>query len=389
MNFELAPYATKWQETRGRLHPENESSMRSPFQRDRDRIVHSAAFRRLMHKTQVFISPEGDHFRTRLTHSLEVAQIARAIARALNVDEDLTEAISLAHDLGHTPFGHSGEDTLHDLMEPYEGFDHNDQALRVLILLESKYMDYKGLNLTWETLEGVVKHNGPLLDGNKTVNQLPKTLASYNQRHDLELDTHSGIEAQIAAIADDVAYNHHDMDDGLRASLFSIKDVCAEVDHVREAFNNVYREYPDAPDHLARAEVVRSLIGEMVEDVLAETNRRLEEDKPKNAKELRHLRRPMVAFSDEMRQKERALKTFMFKAMYRAPSVNQERVRASQQMTELFNYYMEKPDLLPEEWKDQCSGLLAQENARIIADYIAGMTDRFALKLHQRLFEAA
>ncbi|MDX1737013.1 MAG: deoxyguanosinetriphosphate triphosphohydrolase [Alphaproteobacteria bacterium] len=386
MTFTLAKYATNWTESRGRLHPESESNLRSPFQRDRDRIVHSTAFRRLMHKTQVFISPEGDHFRTRLTHSLEVAQIARTMARILNVDEDLTEAVALAHDLGHTPFGHTGEDTLHELMKPYEGFDHNDQALRVLVLLESRYLDFKGLNLSWETLEGVVKHNGPLLKLDDGAGELPKTLASYNQRHDLELHTFSGIEAQIAAIADDIAYNHHDMDDGLRAGLFSIQDVCQEVAHVREAFDVVYKNHPDAPDYLVIPEVVRKLIGDMVVDVIEETQSRLQADNPSNASELRELSRPMVAFSEEMRQKERTLKTFMFKAMYRAPSVNRERERASQQMSDLFKYYLKQPQLLPDDWKKLCGGFLEHENARVIADYIAGMTDRFAIKLHQELF---
>ncbi len=385
MSFQLASYATKWEESRGRLHDDNSSSIRSPFQRDRDRIIHSGAFRRLMHKTQVFISPEGDHFRTRLTHSLEVAQIARTMARVLNVDEDLCEAIALAHDLGHTPFGHSGEDTLHELMAPFGGFDHNDQALRVLVLLESRYIGYKGLNLSWETLEGVVKHNGPLLKGNQTISELPKTLSNYNQRHDLELDTHSGIEAQIAALADDVAYNHHDMDDGLRAELFTIEDVCTEVPHVHDAFSKVYRDYPNVPPHLARAEAVRRLIGDMVEDVISETKRRLLEDKPQSAEELRHLSRPMVAFSAEMREKELALKSFMFKAMYRAPSVSLERDRATKQMNDIFKYYIEQPEKLPEEWKAQCTGLLAHETARIVADYIAGMTDRFAINLHHSL----
>jgi len=381
MTPERAPYATLWEESRGRLHQEAPSETRTPFQRDRDRIIHSSAFRRLGHKTQVFISPEGDHIRTRLTHSLEVAQIARSMARALGGDEDLTEAIALAHDLGHTPFGHVGEEVLDDLMKPFGGFDHNDQALRILTRLEARYPTHPGLNLTWETLEGVVKHNGPVTEA-----QLPLTLSQINQRFDLEIDTHAGLEAQIAAISDDIAYNHHDMDDGLRARLFTIRQVCEAVPHVGVVFNQVIDTFPDAPRPVRIAEAVRRLIGEMVKDVLAETKARLAQDNPIDAAALRRAGRQMVAFSDAMAAREKTLKAFLFANMYRSPSVNDERTDAGRVIGSLFRYYMKGPERLPEIWREGCDGPYGQETARIVADYIAGMTDRFARRQYDHLF---
>ncbi|MBE9553069.1 MAG: dNTP triphosphohydrolase, partial [Proteobacteria bacterium] len=265
MSDRLAPYATRWQDSRGRLHPEQESEVRTPFQRDRDRIVHSTAFRRLMHKTQVFISPEGDHFRTRLTHSIEVAQIGRTIARALALDEDLAEAQALAHDLGHTPFGHAGEEALNVVMAPWGGFSHNDQTLRILVHLEQRYAEFDGLNLTWETLEGVVKHNGPLA-GAGQAGPLPATIAQYNARNDLALASWPGPEAQVAALADDIAYDHHDLDDGLRAGFFAI-DALDAVPHVAEMFHAVAKRYPDAAPARIIHETVRRLIDAMVRDL--------------------------------------------------------------------------------------------------------------------------
>lgn len=386
MTEELAPYATHWQDSRGRLHQEPPSETRTPFQRDRDRIIHSSAFRRLMHKTQVFISPEGDHFRTRLTHSLEVAQIARAMARTLKVDEDLAEAVALAHDLGHTPFGHTGEDALDDVTKPFGGFDHNDQALRVLVLLEDRYIGFHGLNLSWETLEGVVKHNGPLLKPEQDEQNLPTTIATYNRQHDLELHTHAGIEAQVAAIADDVAYNHHDMDDGLRAGLFSIDEVSDEVPHVGETFAEIRTEHANLAGEVLISEAVRRLIGEMVKDVVEETTRRLTDYTPGTAEEVRLAERPMVAFSDRMREKERSLKAFLYRRMYRAPSVNAERERAFKIVCDMFRHYLKNPNSLPPEWRSLCDEPFGRNSARVVTDYIAGMTDRFALHEAERLF---
>ena len=379
MDGQLAPYATLWRDSRGRLHGEPESRTRTPFQRDRDRIVHCTAFRRLMHKTQVFVSPEGDHFRTRLTHSLEVAQIARSIARALRLDEDLTECLALAHDLGHTPFGHAGEVALDGLMQPYGGFDHNDQTLRVLVKLESRYIGFDGLNLTWETLEGVVKHNGPLADR-------PATIAAYNERHDLELASWPGPEAQVAALADDIAYNHHDLDDGLRAGFFSVSDL-EPVPHVAEKFRQAGARYPDAEPTRLVHEAVRGLIGDAVHDVLRETRVRLDEAGPANVAAIREFGRAVVAFSGGMRENDRALKEFLFKHMYRCDSVQQRSEQAAGTLRDLFERLLAAPALMPEIWRKAAKGLDKPSTARLVADYVAGMTDRYAVQLHAKLKE--
>lgn len=379
MSDRPAPYATRWQESRGRLHPEPESDIRTPFQRDRDRVVHSTAFRRLKHKTQVFIAPEGDHFRTRLTHSIEVSQIARTIARTLALDEDLAEALALAHDLGHTPFGHAGEEALNQVMERWGGFDHNDQTLRVLTRLEQRYAEFDGLNLTWEALEGVVKHNGPL-----SARPLPPTIAAYNARHDLELDGWPGPEAQVAALADDIAYNHHDLDDGLRAGMFSI-EALDEVPHVAEMFRGLSKRYPDAAQPRLIHETVRRLIDAMVKDLLDETRRRLARANPRSVEEIRGRGDATVAFSGAMRQKDRALKDFLFANMYRRGSVWRESEDARRVVAELFARLMESPERLPAEWRGQCGKVDEACRARLVADYIAGMTDRYAIQKHERL----
>jgi dGTPase len=378
MSDRLAPYATRWQDSRGRLHPEPESRTRTPFQRDRDRIVHSTAFRRLKHKTQVFVSPEGDHFRTRLTHSIEVAQIARTMARRLGLDEDLTECLALAHDLGHTPFGHAGEESLDAAMRPWGGFDHNDQTLRVLTHLENHYAAFEGLNLTWETLEGVVKHNGPL------PMPYPPTIAAYNARHGLELDSWPGPEAQVAAIADDIAYDHHDLDDGLRAGMFEIEDLDS-VPHAAAKFREQAEKYPSARRSQIIHESVRRLIGDMVHDVLAETERRLAGAAPRSAADIRALGHATVAFSDAMRQKDSALKDFLFANMYRCGPVLRETDVARGIVTDLFNWLMAAPERLPPEWREQLAGADESYRARVVADYIAGMTDRYAMQEHERL----
>src|SRR5437867_400567 len=310
-----APYASNPEKSRGRLHPEPEHEMRSPFQRDRDRILHSTAFRRLKHKTQVFVYHEGDHYRTRLTHSLEVAQIARTIARALGLDEDLAEAVGLAHDLGHTPFGHAGEEALNAEMQPFGGFSHNDQTLRILTSLERGYAEFDGLNLTWETLEGTAKHNGPLV-GPGIERPVPPSIAEYDRQHSLGLDTFAGPEAQIAALADDIAYNNHDIDDGLRAGLFAVADL-AEVPLVGPVFAEVGARYPGLDETRLIHEAIRRLIDRMVHDVIAETGKRLAQSGAKTVEDVRRLGEPVAAFSPQMRNHDRALKRFLSERMYR------------------------------------------------------------------------
>lgn len=384
-----APYATLWEESRGRLYPEHPSATRTPFQRDRDRIIHCAAFRRLMHKTQVFVAPEIDHVRTRLTHSLEVSQIARSLARSFHLDEDLTEVLALSHDLGHPPFGHSGEDALDDVMAPYGGYDHNDQSLRVVILLEKRYPDYDGLNLTWETLEGLVKHNGPLLGGGPRAvaseQDLPPTIRAYNERHDLALSAHAGLEAQMAAIADDVAYNHHDMDDGLRSGLFSIEEVSDAVPHVGEAFAQVRRDFGDLDRRVAISEAVRRLIGEMIGDIGRETRSRLNDLAPKTVQDVRDAGHTMVAFSEAMGKKEATLKSFLFERMYRNERVNAARAAGKANVRGLFTIFMNDPGQMPKEWGVGVEDMDAPQRARVIADYIAGMTDRYARREWKRI----
>lgn len=372
-----APYACNPDESRGRLYPEEESAFRSPFQRDRDRIIHAGAFRRLKHKTQVFVEHEGDHFRTRLTHSIEVAQVARTIARALGLNEDLTEAVALAHDLGHTPFGHTGEDALDALMAPHGGFDHNAQALKIVTSLERSYAGFDGLNLTWETLEGIAKHNGPVTGA------LPFALADYNARHDLELHTHASGEAQVAAVSDDVAYNNHDLADGLRAGLFTDAEA-ADLPIVGPAYAEVDRICPGLDPKRRRAEALRRVFGVMVSDVIDESRARLAEAAPADVAALRGAGRPMVRFSHGLFTQLKEIRAFLFSRMYRAPSVVEMRKRVTCVVEELFPLYMARPDLLPEEWQsDVAQAGDETARARLVADYIAGMTDRFALQQHR------
>ena len=372
-----APYACNPDESRGRLYPEEESAFRSPFQRDRDRIIHAGAFRRLKHKTQVFVEHEGDHFRTRLTHSIEVAQVARTIARALGLNEDLTEAVALAHDLGHTPFGHTGEDALDALMAPHGGFDHNAQALKIVTSLERSYAGFDGLNLTWETLEGIAKHNGPVTGA------LPFALADYNARHDLELHTHASGEAQVAAVSDDIAYNNHDLADGLRAGLFTDAEA-ADLPIVGAAYAEVDRLFPGLEAKRRRAEALRRVFGVMVSDVIDESRARLAEAAPADVAALRGAGRPMVRFSHGLFTQLKEIRAFLFSRMYRAPSVVEMRKRVTCVVEELFPLYMARPDLLPEEWQsDVAQAGDETARARLVADYIAGMTDRFALQQHR------
>ncbi|UYN93923.1 MAG: deoxyguanosinetriphosphate triphosphohydrolase [Enhydrobacter sp.] len=382
----LAPYATLPWRSRGRLHPEPEAPPRSPFQRDRDRIIHSTAFRRLKHKTQVFVFHEGDHYRTRLTHSLEVAQIARTICRTLELDEDLGEAVALAHDLGHTPFGHAGEEALHAAMKPFGGFDHNAQTLRILTKLEERYAEFNGLNLSWEALEGAVKHNGPLLEGGRTLDDLPAAIVEYCRDQDLELAGHAGPEAQVAALSDDIAYNNHDIDDGLRAGLFEVADL-AELPLVGEMFVAVEKKYPGIGQTRLIHEAVRRVINAMVEDVLAETRRRLADAAPKSVTDIRALGRPVVGFSDAMAANDQVIKAFLYKRMYEHWHLERTHSKARRVVMDLFGLLFAEPNCLPPPWRERAEAAERPARARIVADYIAGMTDRFALDEHKRLFD--
>jgi dGTPase len=384
-----APWASDWRAGRGRKTPEPGSPTRSDFQRDRDRIVHSTAFRRLAHKTQVFVPLHGDHFRTRLTHTIEVAQIARSLARGLRLDEDLAEAVALSHDLGHTPFGHSGEDALDALMRPYGGFDHNAHALRVVTALERRYADFDGLNLSWETLEGLVKHNGPLLtqEGAPTARYaargVPVDILAFDATFPLGLASYAGAEAQAAAIADDVAYDAHDLDDGLRAGLFSLDDL-NEVEFLRDVLQEIRAWRPGLDPMRAVHELGRRVITRFVEDVLRESARRLRQAAPRSADALRALDAPVVAPSAAMAEADKAMKRFLFKRMYRHPDVMAKRAMGDEVLRDLFSHYFERPIDMPAERRPAFDDESAR--ARASADYVAGMTDRFALSEHRRLF---
>ncbi len=373
-----APYASDPGRSRGRLYDEDQSTFRSCFQRDRDRIIHASAFRRLKHKTQVFIEHEGDYFRTRLTHSIEVAQVARTISGALGLNEELTEAVALAHDLGHTPFGHTGEDALSEAMAPFGGFDHNAQAIRIVTHLERHYARFDGLNLTWETLEGIAKHNGPV------TGELPWALAAYCDRHDLELHTYASAEAQVAAIADDVAYNHHDLHDGLRAELFST-DELAELPILKDCFSRVDVLYPDLNYYRRRHEALRRFFGVLVEDVIAVARQSLLEIGPKSADDVRRAGFQIIRFSEPVFTDLKVIRAFLFERMYRAPSVVAMRTEVTKVVEDLFPYFMAHPDQLPRQWrKDVEEAKTETDLARLVSDYIAGMTDRFALQCHAR-----
>ena len=383
----MAAYAEDAARSRGRKHPELPSRTRTPFARDRDRIIHASAFRRLKEKTQVFVAHEGDHFRTRLTHSLEVAQIARSIARALGLDADLAETIALAHDLGHPPFAHSGEEELSDQMAAFGGFDHNVQTFRLVTRLERRYPEFEGLNLTWETLEGVVKHNGPVAD--RLGEPAWRAIADYTADFDLRLDSWPSAEAQVAALSDDIAYNNHDVDDGLQAELFSLADI-AEVPLIGPIIAGVRAQYPQLDDRLLRLEAVRRMIGAMVEDVLAETHRRAQSLSVRTPEDVRALRQPLVAFSPEMGGELAALRAFLHARMYRHFRVNRTRSQARRILAELFRLFLAEPDVLPDEWRVRADAKYACDGeagrARVVCDYIAGMTDRYAIEEHRKLF---
>lgn len=376
----LRAYACRPEASRGRRVSEEESFLRTAFQRDRDRILHSAAFRRLEYKTQVFVNHEGDHFRTRLTHSLEVAQIARTAARYLGLNEDVAETVALAHDLGHSPFGHAGERALNVVLADYGGFDHNAQTLRVVTRLESRYAAFDGLNLTWETLEGIVKHNGPLLE------RIPSYIADYSAEHDLELSTQPSAEAQIAALADDIAYTNHDLDDGLRARLFTVRDLL-ELPLIGDFFREVSARYVDIERTRLIHESVRRLINLMVSDLVAETERRLNAAAPENAAHLRALDHPVVAFSPAVTEPLSVLRQFLRQNMYRHYKVMRMTRKTECVVKELFQVFFDHPECLPPVWQHAAAEGGEARRALAISDYIAGMTDRFALEEHDRLFK--
>ncbi|QDL93379.1 deoxyguanosinetriphosphate triphosphohydrolase [Paroceanicella profunda] len=375
-----APFASDPAASRGRLHAEDPSAHRSPFQRDRDRIIHSSAFRRLKHKTQVFVEHEGDYFRTRLTHSIEVAQVARTIARTLRLNEDLTEAVALAHDLGHTPFGHTGEDALAEMMAPWGGFDHNAQAVKIVTALEQHYAEHDGLNLTWETLEGIAKHNGP-------VKRPPFALAEYNAIHDLELSTHASAEAQVAALSDDIAYNNHDLMDGLRAGLF-LEEEIRELPVIGRCFDIVDSRWPGLDPTRRQHEALRRVFGVMVEDVLRESAQILERSGARSPEDIRALDYQVVRFSRPLWEDLKIIRKFFFDNMYRHWQVRRMRRKASIVVKDLFTIFLEDTGMLPDEWRRAAN--FAGEGvgrARVVSDYIAGMTDRFALQEHRKIMD--
>jgi dGTPase len=385
---ERAPYACDPEKSRGRLVPESESPTRTVFQRDRDRIIHSTAFRRLKHKTQVFIAHEGDHYRTRLTHTIEVAQIARALARSMRLDEDLAEAIALVHDFGHTPFGHTGEDALNDKMRDFGGFDHNAQSLRIVTNLEKRYAEFDGLNLTWETLEGLVKHNGPLTDahGDGLKHPVPTAILEYNAQHDLELARFASLEAQCAAIADDIAYNAHDIDDGLRSGLLTLGALEA-VPIIGDILRAVRQKYPTLDDVRTSHEIVRRQITIMVEDVIRAAQANLETVKPQTVDDIHGAGRTIVGFSAPLREQEKMLKAFLYKNLYFHESVVRVRKSADRIVRELFDAYLADAQCMPEGWREsEKQGDLAAR-ARLVADFLAGMTDTYAVREHRRLFD--
>jgi dGTPase len=377
-----ASFASNPHDSRGRLFEEPRSDFRSCFQRDRDRIIHSSAFRRLKHKTQVFVEHEGDYFRTRLTHSIEVAQVARTIAGALGLNQELVEAVSLAHDLGHPPFGHTGEDALNAEMKAYGGFDHNAQAIRIVTALEQHYAQFDGLNLTWECLEGIAKHNGPVPLPH------PPALRDYNRQHDLELQSYASAEAQVAALADDVAYNNHDLHDGLRAGVFS--DAQAEqLPIVGPAYAAVDRLYSGLDAHRRRHEALRRVFGVMVDDVIRTSAALLAQSGAVTAQDIRDLDYAVVQFSPELWKDLKVIRGFLFQNMYRAPRVVVQREHAATVVRDLFGVFMSNPGEMPGDWGVQISNLPdTQARARLVSDYIAGMTDRFAQQEHDRLFAA-
>lgn len=384
-----AIYAADPWTSRGRLYPEPSSPTRSEFQRDRDRIVHTTAFRRLKHKTQVFIGPDGDHYRTRLTHTIEVAQVARGLARALRLDEDLAEGIALVHDFGHTPFGHTGEDALDEVLKPYGGFDHNAQSLRIVTKLERRYADFDGINLTWESLEGLVKHNGPLLtpQGEGTRGPVPQPILDYCEINDLKLASYASLEAQVAAIADDIAYNTHDIDDGLRSGYLTF-EMLEDIPFLAGLMGEVRARYPGLEASRFANEIQRRQITRMVEDVIGVAQERLRVVAPQSADDVRAAGQVIATFSEEMAGTDRQIKKLLFSRIYRHPEIMRIREGAATIVKDLFAAYMNDPkEMQSHYWVDHIAGLGEAARARHVGDYLAGMTDTYAVNAHRRLFD--
>ena len=386
----LASYACLAANSRGRFIDEKNSATRTPFQRDRDRIIHSTTFRRLKHKTQVFVYHEGDHYRTRLTHSIEVSQIARSLARALQVDEDLAETLALAHDFGHTPFGHAGESVLDEMMKDFGGFDHNAQSLRCVTKLERQYAEFDGLNLSWESLEGLVKHNGPVIASHYPSGKIPYTITEFNELYDLELHHHSTIEAQCAAIADDIAYDAHDLDDGIRAGLFCLDDLQNQP-LIGESLADLRQLYPGLDAKRIAHEIVRRQITAMVEDVITTSLANIERINPGSDRDIRDAGETVVRFSDQMKASEAAIKAFLYANMYRAKDVIAVRQNAQIIVRDLFREYFSGDGQMPNDWgvdwQDASRRLDDKKRARLVSDFLAGMTDNFAISEHKRLFD--
>ena len=374
-----AIFSTSFENSKGRLHNENESQNRNPFQRDRDRVIHSDSFRLLKHKTQVFLAHTEDYYRTRLTHSLEVSQISRAVSRRLGLDEDLAEVLALSHDLGHPPFAHSGEEILNRCMKDYEGFDHNAQTLRILTSLEERYPLFEGLNLTWETLEGVVKHNGPLLNPHIVIKE-------YNNIHDLELDTFPGLEAQIASLSDDIAYNNHDIDDGFRAGLISLDDL-KKIDFFAEIIKEINIEFKNIDDYMIVKELIRRLIGLMVNDLISNTKKNIDKIKPNNPEQIRSQKSLVASFSDFFISQDNQIRKFLRTRVYEHSSIENERVRSMRTIEDIFSKLIKDIDLLPIKLRKKCDTPYSKISARVICDYIASMTDRSVVENHARLYD--
>jgi dGTPase len=374
----FASFASLPSETKGRLYPEIATPYRNEFQRDKDRIIHSNAFRRLEYKTQVFVNHEGDHYRNRLTHSIEVASVARSLAGALNLSEDLAECVALAHDLGHTPFGHAGEEALDECMKDYGGFCHNAHAIKLLTQLEQRYAAYDGLNLTWEVLDGIAKHNGPL------TKNIPEAITLYNQKHDLKLDQFSSAEAQIAALADDIAYHGHDLEDGIRANMFDINDL-EELDFMNEYLVKVHERFPKANKSIVIYEVIRHLTHKLIEDLLSTSRGNIEKYGVRTNQDVRQLSSPIISFSELGNTQMASIKDFLFRKVYRNHRVSVVSFKCKRVVTKLFELYMNNHECMPTEWQERISLDIAQK-PRVIADYIAGMTDRYAIKEFQLFY---
>ena len=383
--YKKAKYATDFHNSRGRLYSESESQHRNPFHRDKDRVIHSEHFRLLKHKTQVFIAHTEDYYRTRLTHSIEVSQIARTVARILNLDEDLSEVLALSHDLGHPPFSHSGEEALDECMTDFGGFDHNVQTLKIVTGLEKRYPDFGGLNLSWETLEGILKHNGPIKNYNNK-SPIGFFIRDFISNYDLEISTFASLEAQISSLSDDIAYNNHDIDDGFRAKKFKIKDIC-EIPLIDEIYQDIVKEYTGLDDFMIIQELVRRLIGFMVNDLLEQTNKNLEILKPQCVVDIRCHDHPIASFSNKMKNQDKELRKFLHERVYSHSSMDKDRNNGRKIIKELFDELLINNDLLPIKIKQACDGQLLSKKAIIICDFIASMTDRSATANHAKVIK--